>query len=72
MRNDNNRFTLAVPFADLHPCRCLSSELARRGRDNRIHRARQTMLCLLGYSAEATAMTTAVAGARAVDAVEGA
>ena len=72
MPNDKNRFVFAAPFADLRPRRCLSSALARCGCANRIHRARQTVLRLLGCVAEETAMTTAVAGARAVDEGEGA
>ena len=70
MPNDNNRFALAAPFADLRPHRCLSSALARRGRANRIHRARQTVLRLLGSGAEATAITTVVAEACAAYAGE--
>ena len=69
--NDNKRFALAASFADLRPRCCLSGALARRGCGNRMHRARQTVLCLLGCSAKATAMTKAVAQARAVDADEG-
>ena len=69
MPNDNNLFALEAPFADVRPRPCLSSALARRG--NRIRRARQTVLRLLGCGAKANARMTAVAEAHAADAGEG-